>query len=199
MLKASKIQRPTTQKVKRVKKPLPGTKRISSFFETGVSKDHAPMKKSKTSSIDANIILLNKISNVYPSSNEKEGAYKPYTTTTDGQLLVNVYQPFHPGPSHKFPRRKISGVNRGCASRLFDKYPIMTYNECNDSVTYVICENTIKDDNFAQKYKYDNNEFTKYGFRGYHRHGKRIEHHIHSRMHKNAVSHCAVNRGFNNN
>ena len=199
MLKASKIQRPTTQKVKRVKKPPPGTKRTSSFFETGVSKDRTPTKKSKTSSIDANIVLPNKTNNVHPPSNEKEGACKPCTTTTDEQLLVDVYQPFHPGPSYKFPRRKTSGVNRGCTSRLFDTHPIMTCNECNDSVTCAICENAMKDDNFVQKHKHDNNEFTKYGFRGYHRCGERIEHHMHSRMHQNAVGHCAVDRGFNNN
>ena len=57
----------------------------------------------------------------------------------------------------------------------------------------------MKDDNFLKKYKYDHNEFTKHGFRGYHRYWERINAHMHSRMHRNAVGHCTVSRGFNNN
>ena len=105
------------------------------------------------------------------------------------QLLIEIHQLFHSRPFYKFQKRKVSGTNRGCITRLFQKYPMMTHIECNDSVT---C-------NFIKMRKYDHNEFSKYSYREYNRYSKWINIHLNSYMHQNTNDYSAVANGFNNN
>ena len=76
---------------------------------------------------------------------------------------------------------------------------MIIYNKSNNSLTCIICEKVIEDEHFIKARKYDHNEFSKYSYRGYNRYGKRINIHLNSCMHQNAVSHSAVANVFNNN
>ena len=54
----------------------------------------------------------------------------------------------------------------------------MTYNKSNDSITCIICEKAMADENFVKKFNYDNTFFTKYGFKAWKLKGEFINLHL---------------------
>ena len=164
MLKASKCSSSTKSSQK--------TKPTSSYFQAGVFKDRSSSKKVKLShdnndnGLTPPVTKLNKTNmnseqaNAHHTTLTKDSLCQPCGTKSDTQLLIETHQPFHPGPSYKFPKRKVSGANRGCTTRSFQKCPMMTCNECDDSVTCMISEKSMEDENFIKTCKHDHDEFS---------------------------------------
>ena len=112
MLKAKKSKSST----KSTKKIIP----ISSYFQAGVFKDRSLSKKIKLLYDNNNNGLTPPVTKLNKQTQAVVGQCASYNMCKVRHTVTNRDAPaLHSGASYKFPKRKVSGINRECTTRLF--------------------------------------------------------------------------------